>query len=226
MDDVQFLERKTRTEEEFFHTFNALHDGGRQIVVSSDRAPQDLQALEDRLRERFQAGLVADIRPPGLATRIAILRKRAQHDHVELEGEGALEVIAERVDSNVRALEGALIRVVAYSSLTGRPLTAELASEVLRGSAARGRARADAAHRARDPGGDVQVLRHLERGAALLLAYPAPGLAAPAGDVPRARADGAVAAGDRTPVRRTRPLHGPARMQAHLRAHRLRRGLA
>jgi chromosomal replication initiator protein len=133
MDDVQFLERKTRTEEEFFHTFNALHDGGRQIVVSSDRAPQDLQALEDRLRERFQAGLVADIHPPGLATRIAILRKRAQHDNVELEGEGALEVIAERVDSNVRALEGALIRVVAYSSLTGRPLTAELASEVLRG---------------------------------------------------------------------------------------------
>ena len=133
MDDVQFLERKTRTEEEFFHTFNALHDDGRQIVVSSDRAPQDLQALEDRLRERFQAGLVADIPVPELATRIAILRKRAHHDHVELAGEGALEVIAERVDSNVRALEGALIRVVAYSSLTGRALTAELAREVLDG---------------------------------------------------------------------------------------------
>ncbi len=133
MDDVQFLERKTRTEEEFFHTFNALHDDGRQIVVSSDRAPQDLQAMEDRLRERFQAGLVADIPAPELATRIAILRKRAHHDHVELAEESALEVIAERVDSNVRALEGALIRVVAYSSLTGRPLTAELAREVLNG---------------------------------------------------------------------------------------------
>ena len=131
MDDVQFLERKTKTEEEFFHTFNALNDGGRQIVLTSDRPPQDLQALEDRLRERFQAGLVADIRPPDLATRMAILRKRASHDHVELTDEAALEVIAERVHSNVRALEGALIRVVAFSSLTGRPLTAQLAGEVL-----------------------------------------------------------------------------------------------
>jgi chromosomal replication initiator protein len=133
MDDVQFLERKTRTEEEFFHTFNALHDDGRQIVVSSDRAPHDLQALEDRLRERFQAGLVADIQPPGLATRLAILRKRAHHDDVQLVDEEALMVIAERVDANVRALEGALIRVVAFSSLTGRALTTDLAREVLDG---------------------------------------------------------------------------------------------
>jgi chromosomal replication initiator protein len=131
MDDVQFLERKAKTEEEFFHTFNALHDGGRQIVLSSDRPPHDLQALEDRLRERFQAGLVADITPPDLATRLVILRKRAQHDHIELVDDSALRVIAERVETNVRALEGALIRVVAFSSLTGRPLTGELAEEVL-----------------------------------------------------------------------------------------------
>jgi chromosomal replication initiator protein len=131
MDDVQFLERKTRTEEEFFHTFNALHDGGRQIVLTSDRPPRDLQALEERLRERFQAGLVADMRPPELATRLAILRKRAQHDHVELADELPLNTIAERIDTNVRSLEGALIRVVAFSSLTGRPLTSELAEEVL-----------------------------------------------------------------------------------------------
>jgi chromosomal replication initiator protein len=131
MDDVQFLERKTRTEEEFFHTFNALHDGGRQIVVTSDRPPRDLQALEDRLRERFEAGLVADVQPPDLTTRLAILRKRAQHDGVELGDGMALQVIAERIDTNVRALEGALIRVVAFSSLTGRPLTGELADEVL-----------------------------------------------------------------------------------------------
>jgi len=131
MDDVQFLERKTKTEEEFFHTFNALHDGGRQIVLSSDRPPHDLQALEDRLRERFQAGLVADIKPPDLATRMAILRKRAQHDNVALADEQALTVIAAHVHSNVRALEGALIRVVAYSSLTGREITGELAQEVL-----------------------------------------------------------------------------------------------
>jgi chromosomal replication initiator protein len=133
LDDVQFLERKTKTEEEFFHTFNALHDGGRQIVLSSDRPPRDLQALEDRLRERFEAGLVADVKPPELATRLAILRKRAQHDRIELTDAHALDVIAQRVDSNVRALEGALIRVVAFSSLTGRPLTAELATEVLDG---------------------------------------------------------------------------------------------
>ena len=131
MDDVQFLERKTKTEEEFFHTFNALHDSGRQIVVTSDRPPHDLQALEDRLRERFEAGLVADIQPPGLATRLAILRKRAHHDGVELGDDRVLQVIAERIENNVRALEGALIRVVAFSSLTGRPLTAELAHEVL-----------------------------------------------------------------------------------------------
>ncbi len=132
LDDVQFLERKTKTEEEFFHTFNALHDGGRQIVVTSDRPPHDLQALEDRLRERFEAGLVADVRPPDLATRLAILRKRADHDGVQLADDLALQVIAERIENNVRALEGALIRVVAFSSLTGRPLTAELAQEVLK----------------------------------------------------------------------------------------------
>jgi chromosomal replication initiator protein len=131
MDDVQFLERKTRTEEEFFHTFNALYDGGRQIVLTSDRPPADLQALEDRLRERFQAGLVADIAAPDLPTRMAILRKRAQHDGLVLADDGALELIATRIQTNVRALEGALIRVVAYSSLTGRPLTSELAQEVL-----------------------------------------------------------------------------------------------
>ena len=131
LDDVQFLERKTKTEEEFFHTFNALHDGGRQIVLSSDRPPRDLQALEDRLRERFEAGLVADVKPPELPTRLAILRKRVQHDRIELADDQALNVIADRIQSNVRALEGALIRVVAYSSLTGRPLTTELANEVL-----------------------------------------------------------------------------------------------
>jgi chromosomal replication initiator protein len=133
VDDVQFLERKTKTEEEFFHTFNSLYDAGRQVVLTSDRPPQDLQALEDRLRERFEAGLVADIKPPELSTRLAILRKRAHHDRIELQDEDALLAIAERVTLNVRALEGALIRVVAFSSLTGRPLDVELAREVLDG---------------------------------------------------------------------------------------------
>jgi chromosomal replication initiator protein len=133
IDDVQFLERKTKTEEEFFHTFNVLYDAGSQIVLTSDRPPSDLQALEDRLRERFQSGLVADIRPPDFPTRLAILRKRAQHDGIELLDPDALEAIAKRITVNVRALEGALIRVVAFSSLTGRPLSAELAVEVLDG---------------------------------------------------------------------------------------------
>jgi chromosomal replication initiator protein len=131
LDDVQFLQRKTKTEEEFFHTFNALHDGGRQIVVTSDRPPHDLQELEDRLRERFSAGLVADIAAPDLATRVAILHKRAQHDGIALADDLALHAIAERIEHNVRSLEGALIRVVAFSSLTGRELTGELANEVL-----------------------------------------------------------------------------------------------
>jgi chromosomal replication initiator protein len=131
IDDVQFLERKARTEEEFFHTFNTLYEAGAQIVLTSDRPPRDLQALEDRLRERFEAGLVADIHPPDGNTRLAILRKRVHQDAIEDLHPGTLEVIAQRIALNVRALEGALIRVVAFSSLTGRPLTPELASEVL-----------------------------------------------------------------------------------------------
>ena len=133
IDDVQFLQSKARTEEEFFHTFNALHDAGSQVVLTSDRLPRDLAALEDRLRERFESGLVADIRPPDLATRMTVLRKRVHHDGIALADEAALEVIAGRIDSNMRALEGALIRVVAFHSLTGRPLDAELADEVLAG---------------------------------------------------------------------------------------------
>jgi len=131
LDDIHFIERKAKTEEEFFHTFNTLTDSGRQIVITSDRPPDDLKALEDRLRERFKAGLVAEMSAPDLGTRIAILRKRVQHDHIELDEESALHVIAERVDSNVRALEGALIRTIAFGSLTGRRLTAQLATEVL-----------------------------------------------------------------------------------------------
>ncbi len=133
IDDVQFLERKVRTEEEFFHTINALSDNGSQLVVTSDRSPRDLNSLEQRLRERFEAGLVADVGPPDLATRLAILRKRVQHDNIALSDGVALDVIARRVAQNIRALEGALIRVVAYSSLSGRPLTPELAEEVIDG---------------------------------------------------------------------------------------------
>jgi chromosomal replication initiator protein len=133
IDDVQFLESKVKTEEEFFHTFNALHEAGSQLVLTSDRLPRDLDALEDRLRERFEAGLVADIGAPDRAVRLAVLRKRVQHDGVDLAEPEALDVIADRVTDNVRALEGALIRVVAFHSLTGRRLDAALAAEVLDG---------------------------------------------------------------------------------------------
>jgi chromosomal replication initiator protein len=131
IDDVQFLERKARTEEEFFHTFNTLYETGSQLVLTSDRLPRDMRALETRLCERFQSGLVTDVAAPDFNTRLTILRKRAQHDDVELAEPIALDVIAERASDNVRALEGALIRLVAYHSLTERPITAELAVEVL-----------------------------------------------------------------------------------------------
>jgi chromosomal replication initiator protein len=133
VDDVQFLQSKARTEQEFFHTFNALHSAGAQLVLTSDRLPRDLDALEDRLRERFEAGLVTDVRPPDFATRRTILRKRVQQDGVACVDSAAIDQIADRVDTNIRALEGALIRVVAYGSLTGRAVTAELADEVLSG---------------------------------------------------------------------------------------------
>jgi chromosomal replication initiator protein len=133
VDDVQFLQAKARTEQEFFHTFNALHETGAQIVLTSDRLPRDLGELEERLRERFEAGLVTDVRAPDPSTRLAILRKRVQQDAVGELDPAALQLIAERVTDNVRALEGALIRVVAFGSLTGRAVTAELTAEVLDG---------------------------------------------------------------------------------------------
>ena len=133
VDDVQFLQSKAKTEQEFFHTFNAVYESGAQLVLTSDRLPRDMDALEDRLRERFEAGLVTDIRPPGFSTRLTILRKRVLQDDLRGVTDEALELLAERVDQNIRALEGALIRVVAFASLTRRPVDAELAAEVLAG---------------------------------------------------------------------------------------------
>lgn len=133
IDDVQFLARKAKTEEEFFHTFNALYENGRQLVLTCDRLPRQLVGVEERLRERFESGLVADIAPPDFATRIAILRKRAALDAIGISDLSVLELIAERVTDNVRALEGALIRIVAHHSLTNRPINVALASAVLDG---------------------------------------------------------------------------------------------
>ena len=131
IDDIQFLSGKERTQEEFFHTFNALHEQGRQIVVASDRPPKDLADFEDRLRSRFEAGLVVDVQPPDLETKVAILQKKAEQDQTALPPEVAL-FIAGNVRTNVRELEGALVRLIAWSSLHGVEITLPTAQVCLK----------------------------------------------------------------------------------------------
>jgi chromosomal replication initiator protein len=132
VDDVQFFEHKERIQEEFFHTFNSLYEAGSQIVMSSDRPPRDIATLEERLRSRFEWGLITDVQPPDLETRIAILRKKVKTDGIHVTDPQVLSFIASRISTNIRELEGALTRVVAFSSLTGRTLSVELAEDVLK----------------------------------------------------------------------------------------------
>jgi chromosomal replication initiator protein len=130
IDDIQFMEGKEGLQEEFFHTFNSLHGANKQIVISSDRMPDAIPTLEERLRGRFKWGLITDIQPPDLETRLAILRNKAERDHSPVPSE-TLEFIASRITTNIRELEGALIRVTAYASLNNVPISTHLAEQLL-----------------------------------------------------------------------------------------------
>jgi chromosomal replication initiator protein len=131
IDDIQFIAGKERTQEEFFHTFNDLHEANKQIILSSDRPPKEIPTLEDRLRSRFEWGLIADIQPPDFETRIAILKKKADVENLNIPNE-VMVYIATKIKSNIRELEGALIRIVAFSSLTNKEISIDLASEALK----------------------------------------------------------------------------------------------
>ena len=224
IDDLQFLIGKDNTQEEFFHTFNALVDVGKQIVVSADKSPSDLSGLDDRLRTRLGYGMVADLHATTFELRISILEAKAARAGVAVPAK-VMDFLAHKITSNVRELEGALNRLVAHANLFGRPVTLEGHA----GSAAR---HPEGARPARDDRGDPEARRrtffHPPDRHVVGAARARRGAAAPGGDVPGQAAHPAQPAGDRPPVRQPRPHHGDARRLPRRRAdeprRRLRRG--
>ena len=224
IDDIQFIADKERTQEEFFHTFNAIHEDGKQIVLSSDRPPKAILTLEERLRSRFEWGLIADLTAPDLETRIAILRAKAEEGAVPITSD-VIEFIARKVVSNIRELEGALNRIVAYASMGAMPIGIELAQAVLSNVLYNPKKRQVTPERIAKVVSDyysvpMDVLAGPE-------ARQGDRRAAPDRDVPDARGDRRLAAADRRRARRPRPLDGPPRLrQDHPRGRRQRRAAA
>ena len=213
VDDVQFLEGKQHTEEEFFHTFNALYEGGSQIVLSSDRMPSQLSTLADRLRDRFEWGLTVSVEPPNLATRLTVLRRLVREAGLpDGEGDGdALLELAGRINANVRQLHGALTRVIAHASVTARPLDSKLIAELIPHSSP---PRAETPGRG-DPAARRHRLRHLPGRARRL--QPRRGAAArpPGRDPPHPRVDRPLPSPDRPSLRRARSLDRAQRAAPH-----------
>ena len=209
VDDIQFLAKREETQTEFFHTFNHLHTAGRQIVIASDRPPHEISGMEERLTSRFRWGLCVDVQPPDLETRIAILQLKAERETIAVPSD-VVEFVASKFDQSVRELEGALVRVVAWSELTAQPIDVTLAERALAGPHPADRARDPAAV---DPGGDRALLLALHRGPDVEEPLATADAGAPHRDVPGPRVHRPVPREDRRDLRRQGPHDRAARHQ-------------
>ena len=220
IDDVQFMERKEGLQEEFFHTYNDLKGASKQIVLTSDRPPKSIETLEDRLRSRFLSGLITEIDPPDLETRLAILRSKSMSEHQDVPDD-VLVFIASHVKDNIRELEGALTRICAFAKLTKEPISLAQAEEVLSDIVRAGEPRRDLA--ADDPRHHRRHLRLLDRGDQRAQPDPPAGDGAPGRDVPDPAIDGLQLSRHRACLRQARPHHGHPRRRQDLRPDAERR---